>query len=226
MNILVLAAHPDDEILGCGGLMARSAAEGHRVHLAIFGEGISSRYAKRSAASRTLLARLRRDSREAAKILGVSAPRFFDLPDNRFDTVPLLDIIKRIEALIAETKPDAVYTQHGGDCNVDHQVLFKATLAATRPVPGSGVRRVYAYYVASSTDWAFRQFAPEFRPTTFVDIAPYLEKKIAAMAAYSTELRDFPHPRSLRSLRALAESYGGMAGLEAAEPFQLVREVV
>jgi LmbE family N-acetylglucosaminyl deacetylase len=143
----------------------------------------------------------------------------FDLPDNRFDTVPLLDIVKLIEGLIEQIKPSVVYTQHGGDLNVDHRALYEATLAATRPLPGSCVRSVLSYEVASSTEWAFGQFAPAFHPNVFVEISDTLPAKIAAMQAYESEARAFPHPRAPESLEAMARRWGSTVGVAAAEAF-------
>ncbi len=225
MSVLVLAAHPDDEVLGCGGTIARLAAQGERVDVAILGEGITSRYANRSQAEPGELELLRECSRNAAGILGAHELHLFDLPDNRFDTVPLLDIVKLIEGLVDQLKPSVVYTQHGGDLNVDHRVLYEATLAATRPLPGACVRTVLSYEVASSTEWAFGQFAPAFRPSVFVDIADALPAKIAAMQAYESEARVFPHPRSPESLEAIARRWGSTVGVPAAEAFALVRDV-
>jgi LmbE family N-acetylglucosaminyl deacetylase len=225
MSVLVLAAHPDDEVLGCGGTIARLAAQGERVDVAILGEGITSRYADRSQADPGELEALRECSRKAAGVLRAHELHLFDLPDNRFDTVPLLDIVKLIEGLIEQIKPSVVYTQHGGDLNVDHRALYEATLAATRPLPGSCVRSVLSYEVASSTEWAFGQFAPAFHPNVFVEISDTLPAKIAAMQAYESEARAFPHPRAPESLEAMARRWGSTVGVAAAEAFALVREV-
>jgi len=225
VKILVLAAHPDDEVLGCGGTMARRVREGHEVEIAILGEGITSRHASRDQADPAQLGALHSDSHRVAEMLGASRLHMFGLPDNRFDTVAMLDVVKVIETLIDEVRPEVVYTQHGGDLNVDHQVLYRATLTATRPMEGTVVKRVYSYEVASSTEWAFHRFSPPFHPNTFVDIAETLEVKVAAMEAYESEARPFPHPRSPESLRAIAHRWGSASGLRAAEAFQLVRAV-
>jgi LmbE family N-acetylglucosaminyl deacetylase len=137
----------------------------------------------------------------------------------------LLEVVQRIEAVIDEVHPDAVYTQHGGDLNIDHVTLYRATLTATRPVPGHPVRAVYAYEVASSTEWSFARFAPAFRPTTFVDISSTLEVKLTAIEMYEAEVRSFPHPRSREALRAQALHRGSTVGVEAAEAFELVRKL-
>jgi LmbE family N-acetylglucosaminyl deacetylase len=225
VNVLCLAAHPDDEVLGCGGTLARLTREGHRVTIAILGEGITSRSGRREDASPESLGALQSNSRAAANLLGVTQLHTFGLPDNRFDTVPLLEVVKMIEGLIDHEGPEVIYTQHGGDLNVDHVVLFRATLTATRPMQGHPVRAVYAYEVASSSEWAFQQFEPAFRPNVFVDITDTLEAKVAAMQLYESEARPFPHPRSPDALRAQARRWGATVGLEAAEAFHLIREV-
>ena len=225
MNVLVVAAHPDDEVLGCGGAVARLAQEGHDVYIAILGEGITSRYDERGQADPACIQELRERSRQVADLLGVKDLFLDNLPDNRFDTVPLLDVVKRIEAVVQRVQPEAVYTHHGGDLNIDHAVTCRATLTAARPLAGSPVKDVYAYEVASATGWAFGQFPPRFHPNVFVDITDTLDTKIRAMELYETETRPFPHPRSAEALRALAAQRGTQAGTNAAEAFELVRSI-
>lgn len=225
MNVLVIAAHPDDEVLGCGGTVARRTREGDAVSIAILGEGITSRYTSRQDADPAQVVQLGDRSREVAALLGAQQVGTFGLPDNRFDTVPLLDIVKILEDLLTRVRPEVVYTQHGGDLNVDHAITYRATLTATRPLPGCAVREIYAYETLSSTEWAFTQFAPPFRPNVFVDITATLDAKVSAMALYEGEARAFPHPRSAEVLRAAALRWGSVAGLRAAEAFELIRRV-
>ena len=161
----------------------------------------------------------------AADLLGAEDVLLYGLPDNRFDTVPLLDIVKIIEGLVQRFRPVDVYTQHGGDLNIDHAILYRAALTATRPQAGNAVPNVYAYEVASSTEWAFQQFEPHFAPNIFEDIGATLDTKIKAMEVYESEARTFPHPRSPEALRAAAARWGSAVGLLAAEPFQLVRGI-
>ena len=225
MKVLVVAAHPDDEVLGCGGTMARLAREGHAVYVAIMAEGITSRHSQRSDADAEELSRLHQQAQAAAAQLGAKEARLFKLPDNRLDTVPLLDIVKLVEDLIQELQPEAIYTHHPGDLNVDHGVVHRAVLTATRPLPGLSVREIYAFEVPSSTEWAFQRLEPVFRASVFVDVSATLEAKLAALACYEGEGRPFPHPRSPEALRANAVRWGSVAGCGAAEAFELVRMV-
>jgi len=216
--VLVVAAHPDDEALGCGGAMARHAAEGRRVEVLFVADGVGARGPDDAA-----LARRRAAAREAARILGASPPRFLDFPDNRLDGVDLLDVVRAVEAAVREVGPRLVYTHHGGDLNVDHGVVHRAVLTACRPLPGSGVDGILAFETPSSTEWSSAAVGPAFAPTMFTDVAAHLDAKAAALAAYGEEMRAFPHPRSETAVRALAAVRGAAAGLEAAEAFEVVR---
>lgn len=224
-TILVVAAHPDDEVLGCAGTMARLRQEGHPVHIAILGEGITSRYAKREEADWEAVKALHARSRQAVGLLGVQNLVIRDLPDNRFDTVPLLDVVKLVETEVQRLKPEIIFTHHGGDLNIDHCIVHRAVLTATRPLVGAPVRQIYAFEVASSTEWTFQQLTPLFRPNVFIDISATIEDKIRAMEKYEGEVRVFPHPRSLEALRAIARRWGSVAGVEYAEAFELIRWV-
>jgi LmbE family N-acetylglucosaminyl deacetylase len=225
VKILVIAAHPDDEVLGCGGTAARLVREGHEVHFAILGEGMTSRHAQRADAEQSQLTRLHQQAHTAAAQLGVKNVVLHKLPDNRLDTLALLDVVKIVEDLVDRVQPEVIYTHHAGDLNVDHGVIHRAVLTATRPVAGQLVLEIYAFEVPSSTEWAFQRIEPAFRPNVFVDITRTLEAKIAAMECYETEARKFPHPRSPEALRALATRWGSVIGCAAAEAFELVRSV-
>ena len=223
--VLVIAAHPDDEVLGCGGTIARLARIGHDVHIAILGEGATSRHASRDQLATEAVRTLEGQSKEVARFLGAKGIHTHDLPDNLFDTVPLLQIAKLIEGAIDLIKPEVVYTHHAGDLNVDHSLTHRATLIATRPMFDSPVKDLYAYEVPSSTDWVFSNVGPAFRPNVFVDIADTLTQKVEAMQLYESEAREFPHPRSREALVANAQRWGSVAGVYAAEAFELVRSV-
>jgi LmbE family N-acetylglucosaminyl deacetylase len=223
MKVLVVAAHPDDEVLGCGATIAKLAREGAEVQIAILGEGITSRYREATQADPNELEALHQSAREAGKILGAKRVSLHKLPDNRFDTVPLLEIVKTVEQLIAKHAPEVIYTHHAGDLNVDHQLTARAVLTATRPIAGQTVREILAFEVPSSTEWAFQQLLPVFRPNVFVDVSATLELKLRAMERYESEARQFPHPRSRQALEAIAHRWGSVAGVQAAEAFELVR---
>ena len=225
MKILVIAAHPDDEVLGAGGTIARKAREGHDVYIAIMGEGITSRFHENQQIEKTMLDTLGDHSREAAKLLGARDIHLYNLPDNRFDTIPLLDIIRLIEELIERISPEVIYTHHGGDLNVDHSILHRAVLTATRPLHPQPVREVYAFEIPSSTEWSFQSIEPHFHPNTFVNISNTLTVKIEALSYYESEIRTFPHPRSPEALRAIAKRWGCVVGYEAAEAFELMRAI-
>jgi LmbE family N-acetylglucosaminyl deacetylase len=225
VNILVIASHPDDEVLGCGGTISRLAGEGHGVHIAILGEGATSRHKSRDEDSMRAVRELTAVSNRVARLLGAGEPTMCGLPDNRFDTIPLLDIVKLVEDVIDRIGPEVVYTHHGGDLNVDHVITHRATLTATRPVPGSPVRDVYAYEVPSSTEWAFASVGPTFCPNVFSDISGTLEHKIQALRLYETEIRGFPHPRSPEAIEVVARRWGSVSGVMAAEAFELIRSV-
>lgn len=225
MKVLVVAAHPDDEVLGCGATAARLAEEGQDVHFAILGEGITSRHGQGSDADKNQMFSLHQHAHAAAEKVGAKSLELYNLPDNRLDTVPLLEVVKIVEDLIERLRPEIIYTHHAGDLNVDHGVVHRAVLTATRPVTGQTVREIYAFEVPSSTEWAFQQLQPSFRPNVFVDVARTLELKIAAMECYKSEARKFPHPRSPEALRALAVRWGSVVGCAAAEAFELVRSI-
>jgi LmbE family N-acetylglucosaminyl deacetylase len=225
-RILVVAAHPDDEVLGCGGTIARLADQGHKIHVLILGEGMTSRSVQRADADPSLVQQLRRTTSDVAALLGARSVSTHDLPDNRFDTVPLLEIIKIVEASVNELAPETVYTHHWSDLNVDHSITCRATLTATRPIRGRPVGAVYSYEVPSSTEWTFGAAVKPFLPNVFVDVSGYLNVKIGAMRLYVSEMRAYPHPRSEEAMRANARRWGSHVGLEAAEAFELVRSIV
>jgi LmbE family N-acetylglucosaminyl deacetylase len=220
--MLVVAAHPDDECLGCGASLARFAAEGWEVQPLILGEGLASRP---GGATPQELERLKEQCRRACAVLGVREPLFAGLPDNRFDTVPFLDIVQTIEAHLRALRPERVLTHHGGDLNIDHALACRAALAAARPLPGGVVREIWAFETPSSTEWFFGS-GQAFEPDTFVDVGETLHLKLAAMECYESEKRGFPHPRSGKALESIARRWGAVAGLEAAEAFRLLRRLI
>jgi len=225
MKILVIAAHPDDEVLGCGGTIAKLAAQGEEVHILILATGITSRIDFDLKKTPDALQIHLQRARQAGALLGARNVNFAGFPDQKMDTLPLLEIIRIIELEIEKVQPKTIFTHHGGDLNIDHAITFRATLTATRPFAKCKVQAVYAYEVPSSTEWAFQKFEPRFQPNLFHDISASLPKKIEAMQIYESETRQFPHPRSPGILKANAEKWGATSGTAAAEAFQIISEI-
>ncbi len=201
-TILVVAAHPDDEVLGCGGTIAKLSGQGAAVHIAFLADGVGAR-SPGAVSSAIELEQRRAAATSAAAILGAASVSFDDLPDNRLDSIPLLDITQRVEALIAKHRPATVFTHHAGDLNVDHRCVHQAVVTACRPQSGHPVRTLLCFEVPSSTEWQPPGSGPACVSNWFVDIGATLEQKLAALDAYSAELREWPHPRSRRGRRAL-----------------------
>jgi LmbE family N-acetylglucosaminyl deacetylase len=219
MKVLVVAAHPDDEILGLGGTIARHVAEGDAVTILLLADHGSARY------DVNRIREVRGAARAASDRLGVSDVRFGELEDQKLDVLPILEVTQRVEAALQEVQPQLVYTHHRGDINRDHAVVHEATLTAARPYSAPSVRRIICYETPSATEWAGPYPESAFIPNLYVDISAHLETKLEAMAEYPSELREPPHPRSLQSLRSHAAHWGSVIGAAAAEPFILVREI-
>lgn len=217
--VLVVAAHPDDELLGAGGTLAHHVRRGAQVHALVLSDGASSRY---DAGMAEVLAK---SAQRAGEVLGFASVRVGSLPDQRLDAVPLLDITRLVEAVTDELRPTVVYTHFPEDVNADHGMVARAAWTACRPFVLPGLRRFAVFETPSSTEWAWPMAGAEFVPTSFVDITDTLAAKLAAMSCYETELRDYPHPRSLRALRERAAYWGSRAGRTAVEPFRVLREV-
>ena len=219
----VIAAHPDDEVLGAGATMAALADRGVEVHALVLGEGVGARFEENKRPDDEV-ERLARQVRDAAAILGAT-PHQLDLPDNRFDSLDMLDVIHAVERFKEELRPDLVLTHHPGDMNVDHRITCNAVLTAFRPVKGEPRVTVLAFETLSSTEWNPHPNGTPFVPNWFEDASPGLQRKIDAMAVYTEELREWPHPRSLEGIRVAARRWGMTVGFEAAEPFMLLRYV-
>lgn len=219
-RVLVVAAHPDDEILGCGAAAARHAKEGARVRFLVLGEGVTSRRGLSKKEQADALKELHAVATKAGAAVGAERTVLSRFPDNRFDAVPLLEIVHAIEAEAETFRPELVYTHGAWDLNVDHQRTCEAVKAAFRPLPGAAVREVRHFEVPSATEWRFDPARP-FRPNLFVDVSGALEAKIRALKVYGAEMRPFPHPRSLEYVRELAALRGAQCGAKAAEAFAL-----
>lgn len=226
-NVLIIAAHPDDEILGCGGLMAKLSSQRVKVSVALLTGGIRSRYTKTNAKMDRELTLIRKHALAANKLVGVKEKdvHFLGYEDQKLDTVPLLDLTKSLKDLVSAIRPQDVYTHNPGDYNKDHRVCYEATLVATRVSPGEfSPEKLFCYEVLSSTERSFGSLGG-FKPNTYVDIRNQVKRKQKAMAAYKTELRKYPHPRSVEGVRILAELRGIEVGLQFAEAFHLVRSL-
>lgn len=219
-STMVIAAHADDEALGCGGTMARLAEEGAQIVVVFMADGVFSR--KKS--SRVDKKKRKNAADAAQKILGSKKSHHLDLPDNQMDQVPMLLIVQSLEALIKKYQPKTIFTHFHGDLNVDHRITQQAVMTACRPVPGCPVKKIYGFEVPSSTEWATPGEAP-FCPTTFVDIGSFLQIKLRALQAYSMEMRGKPHARSLHHVQAIAQHRGNSIGVEAAEAFVVYRHI-
>ncbi len=224
-NVLIIAAHPDDEILGVGGTVRRLADEGVCVRAVIVAEGLTSRSDKRMDTNQLELVELQKDARAAANEVGYTSIDFCGFPDNRMDEVDLLDIIKVVNSFIEKYHPDTIFTHHHGDLNIDHQKTCEAVLTACRPVKDYCVERIYAFETPSSTEWNFHYSEP-FCPNVFFNVTDTLESKIRGMACYRTESTEYSHPRSAQALRALGQYRGSNVGIKMAEGFELLREVI
>jgi LmbE family N-acetylglucosaminyl deacetylase len=226
-TILVLAAHPDDEVLGVGGTIARHTSSGDKVHVVVAAEGATSRDPARDPQSRSgELEGLQTAARSAGAELGVASVRFLGFPDNRCDSVDRLDLVKAVEAVVAELQPDTVYVHHIGDVNIDHRLLNEAAFTACRPQPNHPVTRLLSYETASSTEWVPPGCLQTFQPSVFVDINPYWPRKLAALKAYQQEMRPWPHARSIAAVEHLGRWRGASVGVEMAEAFMLLRDIV
>lgn len=222
--ILVIAAHPDDEVLGCGGTIARHVAEGDAVHVVILAEGATSRDVVRSRKARENdLSELAAAAGKSGNILGISSLHLHQFPDNRMDGVELLDVVKCIEEHMERVRPTIIYTHHIGDVNVDHQITHKAVVTACRPQPAQTVHTLLFFEVPSSTEWQTPDSMQVFTPNWFVNIFKTLNKKKDALNAYAPEMRPWPHARSVEGVEHLARWRGANVGVEAAEGFVLGR---
>jgi LmbE family N-acetylglucosaminyl deacetylase len=220
VKVLVIAPHPDDEVLGCGGVMARHSVEGDEVHVLVVTRGIPELFPPE------IIEGTRRELHAAHKLLGVMETIFLDFPAPKLDSVPGHQVADSIGKVIRECQPEIVYLPHRGDIHSDHRIVYYATLVACRPIHNNSVRKLLCYETLSETEWAPPHGEDYFVPTIFVNISDYLEDKLEAMACYASQLQAPPNPRSLESLENLAKMRGSVIGTAAAEAFMLVREIV
>lgn len=221
-NILVIAAHPDDEILGCGGTIAKHTKKNDIVNVLLLGSGIKSRQLN-SDLVRNDLDLLKESAINANKLLGVNNLYFEYFPDNELDSIPRLTIIKKIEEYINKLSPEIIYTHYPSDLNVDHRRISESVLTSTRPVPNQKVKKILFFEIPSSTNWSFGFTGTSFEPNYFINISDTLDLKLKALEFYNSEMRDYPHSRSIKALECLAKWRGSTVGFNAAEAFVLAR---
>jgi LmbE family N-acetylglucosaminyl deacetylase len=218
MNILVVAAHPDDEAFGCGGTLAKHIDQGDSVSILTLTDGVSSR-----DETEKIDQAIRNESFiKSCDCLGIKKFRSYSYPDNKMDSVPILDITKTIENYIKEVQPDLVYTHFYNDLNIDHRVTSNAVLTACRPQPGFSVKEIRMFEVVSSSDW---NSGDKFNPNLLVDIKDYYSKKLASLRCYESELRPWPHQRSYEAIESIAKVRGSLVGFEMAEAFMVYRRL-
>jgi LmbE family N-acetylglucosaminyl deacetylase len=220
-RILIIVAHSDDEVLGCGGTIAKHSDLGDLVNIIFLADGVNSR----SDAGLLELEIRKANAKEACKVLGVNNISFGQFPDNKLDTLPLIEIVKYIEAGLAEFNPEIIYTHSALDLNIDHQIVNRAVITATRPQGNCSVKTILSFEILSSTEWFFSELMPAFKPNWFEDISKTLDRKIKAIEIYRGELRNWPHPRSIEGIKHLAGFRGATIGANAAEAFMLLRHI-
>ncbi|MFZ3577506.1 PIG-L deacetylase family protein [Virgibacillus sp. DJP39] len=220
MNVLVIAPHADDEILGVGGTIAKYIDEGHDVYVCVVTSGHKSMFPK------IVLEKLRNEAIDAHKFLGIKDTLFLEFPAVMLSEIPKHEINAKINIVIDEIKPEVVFIPHFGDMHLDHYIVSQSTMVGVRPKKENKILEVYSYETLSETEWNVPHVSNVFIPNTFIDISNYLDKKVEAMGYFTTQLTDFPHPRSIEAIRSLAKLRGSTVGVSAAEAFCLVRGIV
>ncbi len=215
-KILIIAAHPDDEILGCGGTILK-LKKNNLIKVIFMTNGTDARGKNKKASQKRIQGCL-----NLFKKLKLNKPLILNFPDNKMDTVPLLKIVKKIEEILSKFNPEVVFTHFDGCLNIDHQITFKATVTACRPLKKTSVKKILSFEVPSSTEWALSK-DKKFQPNYYINISKYIKEKILLMKYYKDEIRPFPHSRSLKSIKTLSEYRGASAGVKNAEAFYLYR---
>ena len=221
-KFLIVAAHPDDEVLGCFATAAKLIKQGFIGYTLILSGGKTSR----DNVDNEEIELLKIEMNKANNLIGIKQVFQADFPDNSFDAVPLLSIVKKIEEIKEFVKPDIIFTHHRGDMNIDHNLTYRAVLTATRPMKGECVKSIYSMEIPSSTEWNSYNKEDAFIPNVFVDVKDTIDIKVDAMSEYSSELREYPHPRSLKHIKELAKVNGVKVGLDFCESFVLVRNIL
>ena len=221
MNVLIVAAHADDEVLGCGGSIARHVAGGDIVNVIYMADGVTSR----NQSDKVELKQRQAAAEKAQKVLGINSAYYLGFPDNKMDSLALLDIVQAVERIINNLKPGIIYTHHSGDLNIDHRITHQAVMTACRPHPNFSVKEIYSFEVLSSTEWQTQDKNP-FLPNYFIDIAPFIENKRKALHVYSSEMHPEPHSRSIENVIRLNAVRGNSVGLDYAEAFIVLRKIL
>lgn len=226
-NVTVIAAHPDDEVLGMGGTLARHRAMGDRVCILFLSDGVTGRDVVYDPVKRADEIAARRKAAEAcAELIGVESVEFESYPNLRMDCESLLDVTQRIETRLEQWDAEIVYTHHSSDTNIDHRVTFDATLVACRPIPGRSIRSIRCFELGSSTDYSVPSLGHPFEPNLFIDISDYLDIRRQMLEYYDFEMRAAPFPRSLEILDAHVTVRGSQVGLATAEAFMEIRRII
>ena len=221
-RVLVVASHPDDEILGCGGTLYKLKKKGTKISALFLSDGESSR---QSSKVKKLIFDRKKQALRAAKIIGIKNLIFGDFPDNQMDIVPLLKIVKFIEKQIKIIKPDLIFTHFENDLNIDHQITSKAVITACRPTKNQTVKSILFFEVLSSSEWNISSKNKNFKANYFVDVSKSLKFKLKALKCYSREMRKWPHPRSIEGVKLLSKTRGSSVGLLNAEAFVIGRHI-
>ncbi len=225
-DLLIVAAHPDDEVLGCGATVRLMVNRGWKAHLAIMTKGVAGRFTDGDAAVTDAQQALEVETQRAAKILGIGQIYNLGFPDNRMDTVGRMDIALKLRPIVETIKPALVFTHHPGDYNWDHQITFDSVMMACRRDPTEfGPPEIRTFEVLSSTERSWSRPATAFCPSVFVNVAATIDAKKRALCCYTSEYRAYPHPRSVEAVEYLARKRGNEVGLPYAEAFELVRKV-
>ncbi|MGJ0376949.1 PIG-L family deacetylase [Aliarcobacter cryaerophilus] len=220
-KILIVVAHPDDEVLGCFGTVARLIKEGYEAYTLILGEGKTSRDEKRVVENKKdEIEILNSEIKRANDTIGIKKTFIYNFADNRFDSVDLLDIVKVISKVKEEIKPDIIFTHYENDLNIDHTITYKAVLTATRPMKNECVKEIYSFEILSSTEW---NYPISFSPDVYFDIENFIDIKLEAMKKYYSELCEYPHPRSLEGIKLNAQYNGMRVGKKYVEAFKCIR---
>ena len=218
-KILIIAAHPDDEILGCGGTISKLKKE-NEIYVIFMTNGVSSRGKKKSKE----IKERKNSSLKLFEYLSIPKPIFFNFPDNQMDKIPLLNIVKKVEKKIRSIEPDTIFTHYSHCLNIDHKKTFEAVITACRPINKLSVKKILSFEIPSSTDWALYD-GKQFQPNFFIDISKNIEEKMNLIKFYKSEIRDYPHSRSIKAIKSLASTRGVSCGVKFAEGFYLNRSV-